>query len=136
MQSPATPTATVWVVDDDEDDQLFIRSAFRDAHPAVAVLTLSDGDELLPTLVQCDELPRLILMDVNMPRKNGFEALKELRSVPDFADLPVVMLTTSSADEDRRRSLALGANYFLIKPLSYERLKVLAQELSREWELS
>ena len=135
MQTQST-TPTVWVVDDDEDDRLFIRSAFIDAHPPVAVLTLTDGDELLPLLIQCGELPRLILLDVNMPRKNGFETLSELRQLPDFADLPVVMLTTSSDEEDRQRSLALGANRFLTKPLSYGQLRELAQALSREWELS
>ena len=134
MQQPTT--STVWIVDDDEDDQLFIRSAFIDAHPSVAVLILSDGDQLLPTLAQSTELPRLILLDVNMPRKNGFDTLKELRQVADFTDLPVVILTTSSDEGDRKRSLALGANHFLTKPLTYERLKAMVQELSREWELS
>jgi CheY-like chemotaxis protein len=71
-----------------------------------------------------------------MPRQNGFETLQELRQLPDFAHLPVIMLTTSSNEEDRSRSLVLGANYFLTKPLSYERLKQLAHELSQEWELS
>lgn len=134
MQQLTTPT--VWLVDDDEDDQLFIRSAFRNGQPPISVLTLSDGDELLPRLLACIDLPRLILLDVNMPRKNGFETLKELRSVPDFADLPVIMLTTSSDDEDRRRSLVLGANHFLTKPLTHEQLRQLAQELIQQWELS
>jgi CheY-like chemotaxis protein len=129
-------TPTVWIVDDDEDDQLLIRAAFLEGEPSVKVLMLHDGDELLPKLSQSDQLPRLVLLDVNMPRKNGFDTLSELRQLPDFADLPVVMLTTSSANEDRQRSLALGANHFLIKPLSYEQLKELAQKLSREWELS
>ena len=91
---------------------------------------------LLPKLSQADQLPRLILLDLNMPRKNGFENLKELRSVADYAHLPVVMLTTSSANEDRQRSLALGANHFLTKPLSYEQLRELAQQLSQEWQLA
>ena len=134
MQQSTTPT--VWIVDDDEDDQLLIGSAFFQGEPSVKVLALNDGDELLPLLAQSDQLPLLILLDVNMPRKNGFETLKELRSVVNFADLPVVMLTTSSNEEDRKRSLALGANHFLTKPLSYERLRKLVQELSREWELS
>lgn len=127
---------TIWIVDDDEDDQLFIRTAFMNSRPSVTVLTLGDGDELLPRLSQCAVLPRLILLDINMPRKNGFETLKELRSVPNFADLPVVMLTTSSDEEDRQRSLAAGANHFLTKPLTQEQLRQLAQELSRQWELS
>lgn len=135
MQTQIT-IPTVWIVDDDEDDQLFIRSAFINGQPPVAVLTLSDGDDLLPTLAQCHELPRLILLDVNMPRKNGFDTLKELRQTPTFADLPVVILTTSSDEGDRKRSLALGANHFLTKPLNYEQLRALAQELSREWALA
>lgn len=129
-------TPTVWLVDDDEDDQLFIRSAFSNTQPPISLLTLSDGDELLPKLRQCKELPRLILLDVNMPRKNGFETLEELRSVPDFAGVPVVILTTSSDDDDRRRSAVLGANRFLTKPLTHEQLKQLAQELIGQWALS
>lgn len=127
---------TIWIVDDDEDDQLFIRTAFLNSQPPITVLALSDGDELLPKLSKCTVLPRLILLDVNMPRKNGFETLEELRSIPDFSDLPVVMLTTSSDEEDRRRSLASGANHFLTKPLTQEQLRQLAQELTQEWELS
>ena len=127
---------TVWIVDDDEDDQLFIRTAFEQIEPPIRVLALSDGSELLPRLAACDQLPRLILLDINMPRKNGFETLKELRSIPDFAHLPVVMLTTSSAKSEHDHSLALGANQFLTKPLSFNQLSVLAQELSREWKLA
>ena len=127
---------TVWLVDDDEDDQLFIRSAFRDGHPAIDVLILGDGTELLPTLAQCQTLPRLILLDINMPRQNGFETLTELRRVADYADLPVVMLTTSSAETDRQRSFASGATHFLTKPLTYSQLRRLAQELTRQWALS
>ena len=123
-------------MDDDEDDQLFIRSAFLTGQPPITILTLNDGTELLPMLATCVELPRLILLDVNMPLMNGFETLKQLRSVADYADLPVVMLTTSSAEDDRERSFALGANHFLTKPLTFEQLRALAQELSQQWVLS
>ncbi|WP_018618342.1 response regulator [Spirosoma luteum] len=128
-------TSTVWVVDDDEDDQLFIRTAFASGKQPIEVFSLSDGSELLPKLGECVELPGLILLDINMPRKNGFETLIELRAVPAYADIPVVMLTTSSEAEERNRSLALGANQFLTKPLSYDQLKLLAEELSDEWNL-
>ena len=133
MQGASIPI--VWVVDDDEDDQQFIRSAFIDGQPSIAVLSLSDGAELLPNLVDCVELPRLILLNINMPRKNGFETLEELRRVPELAHLPVVMLTTSSAEADRSRAMALGANQFLTKPLTYDQLRQLARELSQEWQL-
>ena len=129
-------TPTVWVVDDDEDDQLFIRSAFEKGQPPVKVLVLNDGADLLPKLAEYDELPRLILLDINMPRKNGFETLRDLRAVADYADLLVVMLTTSSAQHEHDRSLALGANQFLTKPLSFNQLSVLAQELSKQWKLA
>lgn len=129
-------TSTVWVVDDDEDDQLFIRAAFENGEPSVKVLILNDGAELLPKLRECSKLPRLILLDINMPRKNGFETLKELRAIPDYADLPVVMLTTSSAQHEHERSLALGANQFLTKPLSFDQLRVVAQELNKQWKLA
>lgn len=134
MKSSNTPT--VWIVDDDEEDILFIGSAFRDGQPSINSLALNSGAELLATLGKCVELPRLILLDINMPLKNGFETLEELRSMASFKGLPVIMLTTSSNEDDRQRSLALGANQFLTKPLTYEQLRTLAQELSRDWELA
>ncbi|GAB2575180.1 response regulator [Spirosoma areae] len=128
-------TSTVWVVDDDEDDQLLIRSAFENGKPPVSVLTLNDGAELLHKLAECAELPHLILLDINMPIKNGFETLKELRNIPAYAHVPVVMLTTSSAENERKRALALGANQFLTKPLSFDHLGQLAQKLREQWKL-
>lgn len=129
-------TSTVWVVDDDEDDRLFIRSAFDETQQPINVLTLNDGDQLLPTLAECDELPRLILLDINMVRQNGFETLVQLRSTPSFAHLPVVMLTTSSDSSDCRQSLALGANQCLTKPSNYKQLVTLVKKLSEQWELT
>ena len=133
MEQPIA--SSIWIVDDDEDDQLFIRAAFENSEPSVNVFSLLDGTELLSNLAKSVELPRLILLDINMPRKNGFETLIELRSVVAYADLPVVMLTTSSAEDDRQRSLALGANRFLTKPLGYDQLRQLAQELTQQWDL-
>ena len=130
------PSSAVWVVDDDEDDQLFIRSAFEQGEPPITVSSLFDGTELLPMLTQCTSLPRLILLDINMPRKNGFEALRELRAIDAYADLPVVMLTTSSDADDRERALKLGANYFLTKPLSQEQLREMAIKLISQWKLA
>lgn len=126
----------VWVVDDDEDDQLFISSAFKACTPPISVFALNDGSELLPCLAKCTTLPRLVLLDINMPRKNGFEVLQELRNTPEFANLPVVILTTSSAEAEQNRSFALGANQFITKPLSFDKLSALAQELSTRWVLS
>ncbi|MVM35256.1 response regulator [Spirosoma sp. HMF4905] len=133
---PSLIAPTVWVVDDDEDDQQFIRAAFQEESPPIHVLSLSDGEELLSKLSECDELPLLILLDINMPRKDGFETLQELRKVAAYADLPVVMLTTSSEANDIQRCMLLGANYFLTKPLTYEQLREMVQALRENWELS
>ena len=130
------PAPSVWVVDDDEDDQLFIRSAFKETHKPIQVRTLTDGDQLLPQLTDSDELPRLILLDINMFRQNGFETLNQLRNTPMFAHLPVIMLTTSSDASDCQRSLALGANRCLTKPASYKQLVNLVKELTEDWELA
>lgn len=126
---------TVWVVDDDEDDRLFISSAFKDTKRSIRVLTLADGDQLLPRLTDCKKLPQLILLDINMTRQNGFETLRQLRSTPTFAHLPVVMLTTSSDHTDRHRSLALGANQFMVKPNTYNQLVKMVKGLAEEWAL-
>ncbi|GAB3705604.1 response regulator [Spirosoma flavus] len=132
---PLTPPS-VWIVDDDEDDRLFLRSAFEDMTKPVSVLTLNDGDQLLPKLTNSTSLPQLILLDINMTRQNGFETLAQLRNSPKFAKLPVVMLTTSSDNADRQRSMALGANKCLTKPSSYTQLVGLVQGLTEEWALA
>ncbi|WP_080058487.1 response regulator [Spirosoma aerolatum] len=127
---------SVWVVDDDEDDRLFIRSAFEDLKTPVSVLMLTDGDQVLPSLTVAETIPQLILMDINMTRQNGFETLTQLRSTPTYAELPVVMLTTSSDKSDRQRSLALGANQCLTKPASYNELVTMVTSLSERWALA
>ena len=128
--------SSVWVVDDDEDDRLFIQSAFEDAHRPISVLTLADGDQLLPQLATCRTLPQLILLDINMTRQNGFDTLRQLRNTPTFAHLPVVMLTTSSDASDQKRSLALGANQFMTKPANYNQLVTLVKGLAEQWALA
>lgn len=133
---PLTMNATtVWIVDDDEDDQLFIQEAFDSGQTPVRMVILNDGLELLAELERCEQLPSLILLDINMPRKNGFEALSELKLVPAYASVPVVILTTSSSEDDQALAMRLGADQFFTKPLSFERLRLLAQELSSQWNL-
>ncbi|GAB4027892.1 response regulator [Spirosoma gilvum] len=132
---PVNPPS-VWVVDDDEDDRLFIRSAFEDLKTPVSVLMLTDGDQVLPNLSRAETMPQLILLDINMTRQNGFETLAQLRNTPTYAELPVVMLTTSTDKTDRQRSLALGANQCLTKPASYHELVTMITSLSERWALA
>lgn len=126
----------VWVVDDDEDDRLFISSAFEDTERPISVITLTDGDQLLPRLASCVQLPQLILLDINMSRQNGFDTLAQLRNTPTFAHLPVVIFSTSSDTVDRQRSMALGANQFMTKPTNYKQLVSLLKGLADTWAIA
>lgn len=125
----------IWVVDDDEDDQYLFAEAFGRIMPRVAIKQLTDGEELLSCLQATAVLPRLVLMDLNMPRLTGFETLKQLRSVAAYQQLPVIMLTTSEEEADKRKSFALGANGFLTKPASQSGILAMFQQLLREWEV-
>ncbi len=125
----------VWVVDDDPDDQFLFDLAFRTLTPPVRVNMLNDGEELLVALSQCETLPGLIVLDLNMPRLNGFDALKQLRAIPAYQQLPVVVLTTSTQPEDQVRALQLGANGFLTKPASSGKLLMLFNQLVNQWQL-
>ena len=126
---------TVWVVDDDADDQYLIESAFNQFIPPIPTKQLGDGEALLACLTKTLELPRLILLDLNMPRMNGFEALEALRNVPAFQTIPVVVLTTSNRTEDKQKSLALGANGFLSKPPSQQGVICMLEQLTADWNL-
>ncbi|MEZ0540260.1 response regulator [Fibrella arboris] len=130
-----TNQPAVWIIDDDTDDLFLIELAFKSVLPSVSLTLLEDGDDLLLRLEKTSVLPRLVLLDINMSRKNGFEALEEIRSRTAFRLLPVVMLTTSCSVHDRERALALGANGFLTKPLTIPRIIQMLQTLALEWHL-
>lgn len=127
---------TVWIVDDDEDDQFMIETAFKELVFPLNIKQLSDGDEVLSQLGKAPTLPKLILLDLNMPRKNGFDVLAELRTIPAYQKLPIVVLTTSSSEDDKRKSLALGANEFLTKPCSLKAVIHMLRRLVSAWNLN
>ena len=86
----------------------------------------------IPTL-QADPRPGLILLDLNMPRKDGRTALKEMKPYPDLRQIPVTVLTTSKADEDIFRSYDLGVNSYIVKPVTFEALVDILQTLEKYW---
>lgn len=126
-------THAIWVVDDDPDDQLLIKAAFRQLLPPVDIFLLNDGIELLESLPQAAKLPKVILLDLNMPRLNGFETLTKLRESNSYCSLPVVVLTTSTAPGDQQRALRLGANNFLTKPIDYNQLIEVGRQIVEQW---
>jgi CheY-like chemotaxis protein len=107
------------MADDDEDDCMFARKAFEESGIPGLMDFVADGVELLEYLSDSGVLPTIILLDLNMPRKNGKEALKEIKSTPALQNIPVVILTTSHWEDDVEFCRRHGACTFLTKPVSF-----------------
>lgn len=134
-------SALVLVAEDDPDDCLLVREAWQENRLTSELQFVSDGEELTDYLrrrgrfARPDASPRpdLILLDLNMPRKDGREALREIKSDPDFRRIPVVVLTTSVSEEDITRTYDLGVNSFIVKPSAFEKIVLLVRELNTYW---
>lgn len=137
----AAENITVLVADDDPDDQLLIKDAISEVRPDARVDFVSDGVELLeylrrqgPFADRIDEpLPRLVLLDLNMPVKDGREALFEIKSDPEFWRTPIIIFSTSTAQADIRKAYQLGANSFITKPSSFDRLVEIVRAIDNYW---
>ncbi len=131
----------ILMADDDPDDCLLVREALRGDHPVNALRFVHDGEELLDYLHQRGQYsqataaprPSLILLDLNMPRKDGREALAEIKADPGLQRIPIVVLTTSRAEEDILLTYDLGANSFIIKPVTFVGLMEVMRALKNYW---
>ena len=123
------------IVDDDSDDRGLIKDAFLENNPDKNFVLLENGDMLLEFLKTVPEanFPALILLDLNMPGKDGREALKEIKKDDKTHHIPVVVFSTSSLDKDRIMSYELGANCFLTKPSSYQEMVFLTDAIVKLW---
>ena len=125
--------------EDDDDDFMLTREALQEAHLLNRLERVEDGVELLEYLRHSGRdskkypQPALILLDLNMPRKDGREALREIKADNALRQYPVVVLTTSKAEEDVIRSYDLGVNSFIIKPVTFGGLVEAVKVLSRYW---
>jgi CheY-like chemotaxis protein len=132
---------TVLVAEDDPDDCLLVREAWQENRLAHDLRFVSDGEELLAYLRRTGRYaapggaprPALILLDLNMPRKDGREALREIKADPALRSIPVIALTTSEAEEDIHRIYDLGGNSFIVKPAAFDRMVDLVRVLSAYW---
>jgi CheY-like chemotaxis protein len=132
---------TILMADDDADDQLMAREALDEARVKANLVYVQDGEDLLDYLNRRGRYrdpvrsprPGLILLDLNMPKKDGREALKEIKSDPALRSIPVVVLTTSRADEDVYRTYDLGGNSFVTKPTSFDDLVGIMRTLVKYW---
>ena len=117
--------ARVLLVEDNEADVRLTREALREAGENVRLSAVVDGEQALAFLRRQDGFadaprPDLVLLDLNLPRKNGLEVLEELRADPSLAPIPVIMLTSSAAHSDVEAAYARGANAFVVKPLELD----------------
>lgn len=131
---------TILIADDDSDDRMFLEQAMRQNGYTQAIQFVEDGEQLMAYLRQEGRYnesnapwPNLLILDLNMPRKNGFQALREIKDDPQLRRLPVVVMTTSSADEDVVKTYNLGVNSFVTKPFNYNRLVEMTRALKAYW---
>ena len=140
-KSKAGNMITILIADDDPDDRELTRDALQECRLANDVHFVEDGEELMDYLKRRGQhkdrvnepLPGLILLDLNMPRKDGREALKEIKAQPELRRIPIVVLTTSKADEDILRTYDLGVNSYVTKPVTFDSLVDTIKVIGRYW---
>lgn len=134
-------SVVVLMADDDPDDRLMAREAWEEARLQNELRFVEDGQQLLDYLQHRGRYaepgaaprPGLILLDLNMPRLDGREALRQIKADPQLCSIPVVILTTSTAEEDILRSYHLGSNSFISKPVTFDGLVRVVQSLGNYW---
>jgi CheY-like chemotaxis protein len=134
-------TITILIADDDADDRLMAKEALEECRLANHIDFVEDGVELMEylrakgryTATGATSRPGLIILDLNMPKMDGREALKEIKADPTLRRIPVVVMTTSKAEEDIYRTYDLGVNSFITKPVTFEGLVTVMRVLGRYW---
>lgn len=132
---------TILMADDDADDRLLTKEAFEASRLANELRFVEDGVELLDYLYRRGKYgdpassprPSIILLDLNMPKKDGREVLAEIRKDPQFSHIRIIILTTSKAEEDIVRSYDLGATSYITKPVTFESMVDVVRTLGRYW---
>lgn len=141
MSEPIKKSITILMADDDPDDRRLTKEAFEESHLMNDLRFVEDGEELLDYLNRRGKFtdpeqapfPAILLLDLNMPRKDGREALEELKRDPRFRGIRVVIMTTSKAEEDVIRSYNLSAASYITKPVTFDRLVEVVRTLGKYW---
>lgn len=131
----------ILIADDDAEDRMLIADALKESRLTNGVQNVENGEELLQYLKNKGKfsdkkkypLPGIILLDLNMPKKDGREALKEIRADKILKNIPIVILTTSKAEEDILKTYDLGANSFITKPVTFSAMVDVMKTLNKYW---
>ncbi|MGE3973696.1 MAG: response regulator [Bdellovibrionales bacterium] len=136
-----TSQVPILIADDDQEDRQMIKEALQESRVVNELFFVNDGEDLMDYLLHEGKFadkkryprPGLILLDLNMPKKDGREALKEIKNHPSLRQIPVVVLTTSKAEEDIYKTYNLGVNSFVSKPVTFSALVQVMKDLGRYW---
>jgi CheY-like chemotaxis protein len=128
----------ILLVEDDHNDVLLIKRAFQKVNIANPIIVVNDGEQAISYLAGREPyvdraVPMLVLLDLKLPRKSGHEVLEWLRQQPNIKRLPVVVLTASSESSDVNRAYDLGANSYLVKPVTFDALVEMVKTLNLYW---
>jgi two-component system, response regulator len=124
---------TILIAEDDEDDRLLISEAFADHCDCIRTRFVNDGLELWEYLQNEPILPGLIITDVNMPKLDGSQVLKKIKTNSRLMNIPIIMFTTSSEEDLIAKSYCTGVNSFIRKPFKYDELENIVDLISRYW---
>ena len=129
---------SILLVEDDHNDVLLIKRAFQKVNIANPIIVVNDGEQAISYLAGREpyvdrNLPILVLLDLKLPRKSGHEVLEWLRKQPNIKRLPVVVLTASSESSDVNLAYDLGANSYLVKPVTFDSLVEMVKTLNLYW---
>jgi CheY-like chemotaxis protein len=140
METADPKQIVILMADDDDDDFMLTKKALGESKLLNTLIRVNDGEELLDYLYRRGDYtelnaprPGVILLDLNMPRKDGREALKEIKSDESLRNIPVVVFTTSKAEEDIYKTYQLGVNSFITKPVTFENLTQVMRTLGNYW---
>lgn len=136
-----TKPRTILIAEDDPDDRQWIKEALTECQLEHQIRFVVDGEELMDFLLHRGKFtatgnlayPGLILLDLNMPKKDGRESLKEIKSDPRIRHIPIIILTTSKAEEDTFRTYNLGANTVIHKPVTFAHLVKIMETVTAYW---
>jgi two-component system, chemotaxis family, response regulator Rcp1 len=124
----------ILLVEDNDGDVRLTREALREAHVAVELIAVPDGEEALARLRGAgDDGPDLVLLDLNLPRKNGIEVLEDIKADADLRRTPVIMLTTSGSAGDVTACYDRGVNGYVVKPLDLDEFTRIVQGITSFW---
>ncbi len=141
MEGKIIKPIVIVYADDDPEDRMLAKDALEESRLANELHFVEDGEELMDYLQNKGKYedtrkyptPGLILLDLNMPKKDGREAIREIKEIPKLRPIPIVVLTTTNAEEDIVKTYGLGVNSFITKPVTFEGLVEIMRTLGKYW---